>query len=720
MTQLQELSHSQQDGVALFRQEVTGAAYAAISILERVVRGLDSRKKTVDKPSQSKTGRHHRRATPLISVQVWGSAHRYDGPAPAAAWTDGQDIWIASDTFVKTNDIIDEAYLSWDSRGSIGNISPLKFIDFSVLRGAVYHELSHILYTGRAETYTRTKISEGRESSWNLLEDHRVETLFASRFSGASAHFVKTVYEVVLNHAKANWEYSDRGEEELPKDSLHYLWGRKYLPLETRTEAFRIFAEAYGYELAKESCELIDAFVFAPQRAHTAALQPKSAQRKDEIDELDRIVTRFNEIRKEIHCTTWLGETSHAHKRMIAGRPSKDSPVSGEIVSEIPDPTVEQSPQQNDAVEDQGTGDNSEPENNSGSLPHQIKNQIEQASKDIAAEANAFKKATYDELYKATTIKSGVYKVSPISLQARFCEGDIRRSLSRVTDRLASGVDKRKRNGRINPARWEREKNLENAFDSWRPSATRTAEADIMVLADTSGSMAGSETKVCEVAWAVKSAVEGLGVGKVGVLSFDNNARWLYKLQDKVSRSEFRYTHAHGGTQPTEAFTEAVKILSKSLAPSKLLVILTDGHFSNKWVTRQVAKAKLEGITVLAVFYAPNRSDGSYTEAIANKVKGKYFSDPDSLSDSEIVLWDETVQNNISRNVRGESSEYNFGAEYLDRAHKFDLTFTCYSPKGFAKVIERTLESMRDKAVTGAESQWIRSRRRAMSSTGNF
>ena len=154
-------------------------------------------------------------------------------PAPAA--TNGETIWIDQQAlYLLANDI--------DS-GDLDLAIPA----LSKLRGLLYHEVSHCLWTFRARTdFWKTCVANGHKAAANILEDQRIEALLTARFS-VRRYLTYTVTEFILSNHNRSLE-----------NVYPLLYGRRYLPTNIR----RLARDAYRNQEALTDIErIIDEFV---------------------------------------------------------------------------------------------------------------------------------------------------------------------------------------------------------------------------------------------------------------------------------------------------------------------------------------------------------------------------------------------------------------------------------------------------------------------------
>lgn len=128
---------------------------------------------------------------------------RFKDPGMAApSSTDGTEIRI------------DPAQVSLRSASGLVNI-----------QGLNYHELCHVLYSPRMQDQTLRKIREdGMHKAYNVLEDMRIETLFAATYGAAAKFFTAPIVTYYL------------GKQETWPTAHLAVYGRKFLPREIREE----------------------------------------------------------------------------------------------------------------------------------------------------------------------------------------------------------------------------------------------------------------------------------------------------------------------------------------------------------------------------------------------------------------------------------------------------------------------------------------------------
>lgn len=114
-------------------------------------------------------------------------------------------------------------------------------------------------------------------------------------------------------------------------------------------------------------------------------------------------------------------------------------------------------------------------------------------------------------------------------------------------------------------------------FDQYSEGQEDEASVEAVVLIDYSGSMKHRMDAACGAAWALKRAFDKVGIRST-MLLYNTEHAVMYGPTERakpgvpVSRSD-------GGTDPTSAYTQAMRIFAKSSAANKILCNVTDGQW---------------------------------------------------------------------------------------------------------------------------------------------
>jgi hypothetical protein len=128
----------------------------------------------------------------------------------------------------------------------------------------------------------------------------------------------------------------------------------------------------------------------------------------------------------------------------------------------------------------------------------------------------------------------------------------------------------------------------ESMYDDWQMGQQEDSRIAAVICADNSLSTGtrishvwGSPTVVQVISrnvWELKYALQEIEATTT-VLNFNTSCGTVYNREDMVTAAEYEELHASGGTDPTDAFEEARRILTFTEEPKKLLVVITDGDW---------------------------------------------------------------------------------------------------------------------------------------------
>lgn len=157
---------------------------------------------------------------------------------------------------------------------------------------------------------------------------------------------------------------------------------------------------------------------------------------------------------------------------------------------------------------------------------------------------------------------------------------DTHRELSRLYAQLEPGWHYGSNQGRLNAERWSRDHNIDEAFDEWDEGREQDSGLEVVMLLDTSPSMANQKIIAAgQSVWSIKRACD-LVEASVSVLSFSHVTETIYRRHDKAEMGQWRKPGLGDSTVPMGGLHIARRILTESDAPNKLLVVVTDGHWS--------------------------------------------------------------------------------------------------------------------------------------------
>lgn len=118
-----------------------------------------------------------------------------------------------------------------------------------------------------------------------------------------------------------------------------------------------------------------------------------------------------------------------------------------------------------------------------------------------------------------------------------------------------------------------------DVFDRWVANADEATSFEVVVLIDTSGSMAGHRMwNAAASAWAIERALADNDIPST-LISFDTRAALMKSSSESFSEGSVPEWTAHGGTNIKSAVRWANEIFGRSDKTHKVLLTLTDGAF---------------------------------------------------------------------------------------------------------------------------------------------
>jgi len=748
-------------------QSVTVLQRATTDLLHSIVDIIDDRDHD-DKVTRD--GRPTKRSVPRIQINVVNDHAGQHAPAPA--WTNGQDIFVASSTFRSSNELV--RTLAYEAHlGGPSIPKPESLIDFAVLKGATYHELSHILYSPRLDSRAGVLLrGDGsvpkQRRAWNLLEDGRIESLFVQSYPGGRAYFTSTVIRIVLGAI---------GEDgHIPPKAHLWTYGRRYLPTSIRQRARDLYIAVYGLSAAQRAEALIDEFIDTPQSVHSFNGHTANAA----LDRLRDVVVEFANLIDENDGLDGEGGGTpgeggeidpdghdEGHGEQTGGKPVRTTEPGepGEPLSDEPaEPSGNADADDADADADAGAdadgdadgdgdgngeansdggdgGDDSDSRVRTGNsgpsgvdgwrdgidqdLQKELERVLEAADEAVEVDAGKLRDSAVAAANGQTVLgdfHSRLYDASP---EAHQIQRQIAATFARLDSDLRASHERRTKRGRVNGRRYERTQNPDTAYDRFHPSREGAAKCDVVLLVDFSGSIGGAASAISQAAWAVKRAVDEQNVGDCHVLAFDHKVGWLYRPGERANRHSIKTVGANGGTSPRRGFDEALRILGQSTRKNRLILVLTDGEWNDAQECRDViSEANARGIHTVGVYFAAAGKRAFLDPVIDEEARASGLTPRQRVKarDEAYEAWaDQAVATSGSTEYEyGVASDTDYGSSVAKRSRpvcglgkrNLGLVFTAYSARGFAQITERVVENIRHVAAYGVPTRWVEAQRR--------
>lgn len=451
------------------------------------------------------------------------------GPAPA--WSDGQNVFIKTEPWKR----------SWQDDGAVAR-----------LMGLNLHELCHIMLTPRIKELETARLRQ----VYNLAEDQRIESLFASLYTPAIPFFAQAVLDLIVRDGTGH-------------DTLHVLvGGRKYLPAHIRDAARRAYQgdaaewtrlmDEYllldwdtdrrrGIELIKLMADHLGANQVEPPsgcgtqtkrggisqdesdeaRERVAEAMADEDEAEDDGTDPDDDPTEAGTEEAEVEETDGAEDTDTADEGDAAdatddepiedsddtggepggdaeGEPEDEAPGEGDDTTEDPaegeadsDTPTDGTPGDDEPSEDDEADEADDPR----TLDEALEDLRNEAAEGIEAEATRVSEQIELELDRpqgemGESLPRWDERV-PVTDEARVAADGLRGVLAELMAAVDPGWESHRPQGRINVGRYlQREawEPMDEIFDEWHPGVNDAMDLEIAVLVDTSSSMGYSRT----------------------------------------------------------------------------------------------------------------------------------------------------------------------------------------------------------------------------------
>jgi hypothetical protein len=497
----------------------------------------------------------------------------------------------------------------WFHEGMLGDLTTKEGV--ASIKGLTLHEIGHILLSPRVGNDFRDwVIKSGMHRAWNALEDQRIESMLVASYPSTRDWYNATITQYLLT------------EQEGWSVAFPLIHGRKYLDKGVR----RLIRDLYvNQHDVRELSDIIDKFRTLNMSDATDAERAKE------------LVEAYHELTKNVGITNPNGHDVRSNEEgesNVRSRPwnrTKQEQVKEQLESEpyedldeIEDPdgcamggddltpsgqSGADTNSSDDSNTDDANGENGTPSDASGTQGDASGSQGEGNGKDagdLALEKELERRLTkqVDEiferlddaltkdinLYNGDVLLEGEVLPEPDTYkytQSRHVSGDVAVGSDQFAyelQRLRAEHDpawvRRTSNGRLDPVRWERGCEIDEAFDQFKSGNALATDIEAVILLDVSGSMATEEHKAHESMWAIKRALDSVNAD-TSVITYSDASYTLYSKNERVG-NDMKFIGNQGGTNPTKALQYAYGELANSTRAIKLLIIITDGAWDGK------------------------------------------------------------------------------------------------------------------------------------------
>jgi hypothetical protein len=479
------------------------------------------------------------------------------------------------------------------------------------LNGINYHEVAHILWSPRGNSEFGRKVTKGGyQTSFNILEDLRIETLMTARFPSTTLSLTQSVLTYIMDNPD-------------PSGSFPLIRGRRYLPIEVRQLSADLYVGKYG-------------------SAHTA----KVASIVDEY----RLLTypsdyeRGYELIVEFHNLLKLSDPANKTEGQCGNRPMLKSgrPESGDKQSNIANRAKGMDKTAEEIKADEGVGNGTtgesqdyDPLNDRTEMDTEFANVVREAiktvmkSKQAKTEARMLRSAIRESDRAGRTDLKADTQLLPVDNAYRVASKAFGQELSRLRIDNDPHWDIEKPVGRLNINRVMNMdiNDINTVFDEWKEGRD-DFNIEAVIMCDTSGSMGSAIKEVSQSMWAMKRALEEID-GKVTVIGFSDKTKLVYGSNERAT-SQYRFWYDGGGTDPLDGLLDAEAIFESSRRKTKLLFVITDGEWSRSDDCDATINRinNIDGTISQIVFISDQRwiTEASDKESLMNRYRHKAHS----------------------------------------------------------------------------------------------
>lgn len=560
---------------------------------------------------------------------------------PAASWSDGQDIYL-NEAFIKDMDM-----------ETLTQVSALN-----------YHELAHHFYTPRAgTTLVKAVIENDHYTAFNLLEDQRIESLLCARYPSIMPF---------LEAGALRWLGSS---PETAGANYPLIAGRRYLPVEVR-EAFRdmfykpelipdiqrivgeyrslAFPRDYkrAGELIKEFNDIVVSELDIPPMCGAGGCESRTPAGKGrpepgKAQERDAKVAAGQGKTESFYIPKPPADPQEAKEQQPGngqgepdpnGQPTPspsgipidgdgDSPTQTAAEKTAADASApkdaEEEAKARESKQDTpkkltyGVGHHA----SKGSLPKEVKTLVDDALDSVLNRKDVIK----DIKRKQNVIVRGDEKFDEDAELGKFALTSVNNDSLQIYKQFATELRKLKDDsephwlretptGKLNPLRVMRGTEIDKAFDQWTDGDDST-DIEAIILVDRSGSMTSdnNDRQASVACWTIKRALEHIDC-PVTVYAFDDETELAYSKHEKANRTQFKYIHGNGGTNPHESLLLAEKTFMVSKKPNKIMFMITDGHFPTQKNDEVIDRISKRGVLTSMVLIMRDSEYQTYME----------------------------------------------------------------------------------------------------------
>lgn len=478
--------------------------------------------------------------------------------------------------------------------------------DIISLHGVNYHEVCHILYSPREGSEIMKWAVEGDfMQAFNVLEDQRIETLFAARFPSTRSFLQASTLRYVLELSDYNGEYPAINKHAIEMAFI-LTHGRRFLDSRLRQMLREAFEARYGKVHTDTVAEIVDEYRLLTFPQDYTKAKELIANLKAIMD--DRSMMPMGPCVQRDPMQKGRPDAGSAQSKDVErakaedGKPSNDD--DSEASPDAPDSGTHGKDQEGKRGEDKDWTREERLDALKRELSERVNDLLEKVSKDksVIAETREFRQAVRLNERSMNSLRrhtSSDYSVEPDVMAAARSFGDALRELQQEAD---PAWLYEKPHGKLNVQRAMNAdvRDFDKLFDQWY-EGDDVCDIEAAVLLDCSGSMQHRMSDANAATWSIKRGLERIG-SRVTVYTFNEFSRLLYSADEKAAPSTARVVGANGGTNPRRALEEAEYIMNVSTKATKIVFIVTDGWWDNdKQSNGAIARMNDAGVLTVVV-----------------------------------------------------------------------------------------------------------------------
>ena len=557
------------------------------------------------------------------------------GPAPA--WSDGRTITLNKD-----------------------EIDDLDIAAMVQVHGLNYHEVCHVLYTPRfGSDLTNWVIDQRLMAAYNMLEDQRIETLLVGRHPSVAPYLSAVILRWLGNtqdKIQSNYilvrgrRYLDVKVRQAFRDAFS---APELIPaIESIVDEYRLLvfprdAAAAKVLIRRFQTEVLDKMPAPPNApcgggGKTQSGQPQSEKSQQQDSESAKAQPSESEksepqapSKGQEEASEDKGEDSEDGEGAGSGEDesSDEDGESGEGSGSGSESDADEAEGQSDKGGSKGTGKSqsqgtpteeqakgdggSSAGAGDGSHADPIKaakdaiadaldnvNNSAEVQADMTARRRAIQNGSNDGWYEST-IDKGRFYGSKASGALVNTEAKFRQVLRRLAEDCDPSWERETSSGRLNVRRAMAGADPSEAFDRWA-EGNEGADLEVFIGVDNSGSMnrytrGGDGVTLNEAAsetlWVLTKSLKAMGAD-VTACTFGSGQQVVYSREDEKVK-EVLQTGASGGTDALPLLEEAERLFRSSRRRNRLLIMVTDGQWSQDKACDETMR-RIEALGVLS------------------------------------------------------------------------------------------------------------------------